>query len=216
MTTTIALPLSEVQRVLALSIMIVSPETLEKAQVNLGQIRSATKSMVAAIKALKGPHQEEIKKIDAAAKPWKDKLDARDTALERAILDYNRLVRLAAEERQRKELEKYEKKVERVETKAIEQGKPIPIVLPPPIFASPPKTVEVDGSKQTTIKRKAWRLQVGTDPDYCDYQVNLDRQLGIPPQYFKLDTAMVGKVVRAGGVIPGIEIYEEESLSVRT
>ena len=216
----IMLPEKEIEKVLALSIVITSPESLEKAQINLSAVRLAGKNLAAAVKALKEPHQTAIKEIDTAAKPWKDKLESRDATLERAILTYNRQVKEAQEELQRKELAKYEKKVERVEAKALEQGKPIPVVLPPQVFATPPKTVQVEGSKQTTITRKCWRVRLGgtvvTEPEKLTARAAQMNLTGIPLQYFLLDTAAVGKIVRAGGIIPGVEVYEEESLSVRT
>jgi hypothetical protein len=46
-------------------------------------------------------------------------------------------------------------------------------------------------------------------------QVSTGFDMNIPLEYFVLDTARIGKIIRAGGTIPGIEVYEEESLSVR-
>ncbi len=202
-----------------LSIVVTSPETELQARNYLTDVRLAGKRLDQDIKVLKRPHQDAVKAIDDAARPWKTMLTERDQKLEQALLAYGRQVRLAAEEAQRKLNEKYEKKVEKQEAKAVAEGRPMPIVLPPPIVATPPKSVGLDGAKQTTVKRKAWRLPASGafhgEPDTLDAQTNESFKLGIPAQYFILDTARIGKVVRAGGTIPGIEVYEEESIAVR-
>jgi hypothetical protein len=217
---TIPLPQEEMNRVLSLQVTITSPETLEKAQVNLSAVRKASKDLTAAVKALKAPHQEAIKEIDAAAKPWKDKLDQRDAQLETGILAYHRQVREEAQKKQLAEQAKYEKKVERVEAKALAEGKPVPVVLPPPIISAPPKTMQVGESKQTVMKRKAWKISAkafaaGLSADGMTAEQNRIHELGIPERYFTLDTGAIGKIVRAGGTVPGVEVYEEESLSIR-
>lgn len=202
-----------------LKIVINSPESELTARNHLTDVRLALKRLTADIKSLKQPHQDFIKSIDEAATPWKNILAERDQDLEKALLTYGRQVREAAEIAQRKLMEQYEKKVERLEAKAEAQGKPMPIVLPPPIIATPPKSVATDSGKQTVVKRKAWRLRLAgaevADPSVVTAKTSEEFKAGIPLEYFILDTARIGKVVRAGGSIPGIELYEEESISVR-
>ena len=220
MTTAITFPGEpEFRKFQNLRVSVVSPETQLEASNHLTAVRLATKHLTADIAALKRPHQDEIKAIDEAAKPWKQKLAEVDQALERALLDYGRKVREAAEVEQRKQLEKYEKKVAVTEAKAVAQGKPIPVVLPPPIIATPPKTVQTDGAKQTVVKRKAWRVRINglivDDPTSVMASTNIECKMNIPLDFFMLDTARIGKVVRAGGTVPGIEVYDEESIAVR-
>jgi hypothetical protein len=209
--------LGQLEKIKTLLIVVASPETELTARAHLTEVRLAGKQLDKDIKMMKAPHQAEIKRIDDMVKEWKSMLAERDQALERALLDYGRKVRQAADEANRKAMERYEVKVEKVEAKAIAQGKPIPVVLPPQMVSAPPKSVETEGAKQTVVKRKAWRIPsaCGVMPDDCTMEINLDRQIGIPASYFILDTARIGKVVRAGGSIPGIEVFEEESLSIR-
>ncbi len=216
----IAIPnLKDLERFKTLQISIVSPETELAARNVLTDVRLALKRLKADIVAMKKPFKDEIDRIDKASDEWKTMLVDRDQAIEQALLAYGRKVRAAAEEAQRKLNERYEKKVEKQEAKAVAEGRPMPIVLPPPIVATPPKSIDLDGAKQTTVKRKAWRLPASGafhgEPDTLDAQTNESFKLGIPAQYFILDTARIGKVVRAGGTIPGIEVYEEESIAVR-
>lgn len=216
----IAIPnIAAIEKLKALVISIVSPESEAEARGHLTDVRLASKRLVADIKALKQPYQDGIKAIDDASKPWKDILAERDQSLETAILAYQRKVRLATEEANRKALERYEAKVERVEAKAIEQGKPIPLILPPAMIVSPQKSVQTDGAKQTVVKRKAWRVRLAgsevCSPEALTAQSSEGFKTGIPLDYFILDTARIGKVIRAGGSISGIEVFDEESISIR-
>jgi len=216
---TIASVINTVKQFESLQVRVESPESELSARNYLQDVRKAAKQLDKDVRAMKAPLKTAIDEIDAAVKPWKALLAERDAALEQALLLYGRKVREAAEIAQRKLMEKYEQKVAKVEAKAEAQGKPMPIVLPPPIVATPPKSVQLDAGTQTTVKRKAWRLRLSgaevADPSVVTAKTSCDFNTGIPLEYFVLDTARIGKIVRAGGTVPGIEVYEEESLSVR-
>jgi hypothetical protein len=203
----------------SLQVRVDSPDSELAARNYLQDVRKTVKQLDKDVKALKAPIKQAIDDIDAAVKPWRNLLDKRDAELESALLVYGRKVREAAEIAQRKLMEKYEQKVAKVEAKAEAQGKPMPVVLPPPIIAAPPKSVQLEAGSQTTVKRKAWRLNPMTagimTPDTLTASDNAVMALGIPLEYFVLDTARIGKIVRAGGSIPGIDVYEEESIAVR-
>lgn len=210
----------EIEKFKTLTISVVSPESEAQARRYLTDVRLATKQLKTDIELLKKPHLEYIKSIETAAAPWKTILAERDQAIEKAIVDYNRKVRLEIDERNRKEALKYEKKVERVETKAVAEGKPMPLVLPPAQFAPPPKTVDMEGAKQTTVKRKDWKLPVMFQtlvetPEKLSADTAQGLKSPIPLEFFLLDTSRIGKVVRAGGSIPGIEVFEVESIAVK-
>ena len=205
---------AEIENLKNLRVQIVNQESELLARNYLTEIRLASKRLKSDVDMLKCPHKDAILAIDTAAKPWKDLLAARDQELERAILAYRREVRAAVEAANLKAMAKYEQKVEKAETKAIEQGKPIPVVLPPQLVSAPQKTVEAEGAKQTTIKRKVWRIP-GGDRLAFEYTRASSLTKDIPDEFFILDTGRIGKVVRAGGSIPGILVVEEESLSIR-
>ncbi len=211
--------ISSVQKLIGMKIVVVSPETELQAREYLASIRKELKAFKASILEVKKPFKKEIDEIDTASKPWIEKLQQKDQETEQAILVYLRKVREETEKRNQKELEKYEKKVATVEAKAIANGKPIPIVLPPAMVSAPQKTVSVEGVKQTVVKHKKWRVRLAgseiTDPSVLTAKVSEEFKTGIPLELFILDTARIGKVIRAGGSIPGIEVYEEESLAQR-
>jgi hypothetical protein len=216
----IAIPnIAEIEKLKSMVISIVSPESEVAARGHLTQVRLASKKLKADIDLMKKPHKDAIKAIDDAAKPWANLLAERDEAIERALLAHKNKMESSVATSNRKSFEKYEDKVARVEAKAIEQGKPIPMVIPPEMKVAPQKSVQVDGATQTVVKRKAWRIRIAgsivADPSIITAQISKDSDIGLPLEYFILDTARIGKVIRAGGCIPGIEMYVEESIAVR-
>lgn len=219
MATVPSLLIQSVQKLVGMKISVISPETELSAREYLASIRKELKAFKASVVEVKKPFKKEIDEIDAASKPWIEKLQQKDQETEQAILAYLRKVREETEKQNQKALEKYEKKVANVEAKAIANNKPMPIIIPPALASAPAKTVEIEGAKQTVVKRKAWRMRLAgsevADPSAVTAKVSEEFQTGIPLEYFTLDTARIGKVIRAGGTIPGIEVYEEESLSQR-
>ena len=219
MATLPALILGSVQKLIGMKVAVVSPETELQAREYLASIRKELKAFKTSVVEVKKPFKKEIDEIDAASKPWIEKLQQKDQETEQAILAYLRKVREETEKQNQKALEKYEKKVATVEAKAIANNKPMPIIIPPALASAPAKTVEIEGAKQTVVKRKAWRMRLAgsevADPSALTAKVSEEFKTGIPLEYFTLDTARIGKIVRAGGSIPGIEVYEEESLSQR-
>lgn len=216
--------LKQLEQIRSVVVTVNSPETKTAAQEFLVKIRSAAKQLAKDIKELKAPFQAAIKQVDVATKEWKELLDRRDMEVEQAILAYNRKVEAEIQAANRKAIEKFEKKVEKAEEKAIQQGKPLPFVAPPQLHTSVQKTETVGDAKVTTTKRKAWRLESVLDGDGVPFTPDTDTLTArdaklygyeIPLEYFVLDTTRIGKVVRAGGTVPGIVVYEDESIAVR-
>lgn len=223
MSTLPALVIASIHSLIGMKVEIVSPETELAAREYLVRVRNGMKAFKASVVEVKKPFKKEIDEIDAASKPWIEKLQQKDQETEQAILAYVRKVREETERRNQKELEKYEKKVATVEAKAIANNKPMPIVLPPSLASAPVKTVELEGAKQTIVKHKKWRIKrddmlnqdIRRDLSMLDARFSSEQGLDIPFEFFCLDTGKIGKIIRAGGTIPGIEVYEEESLSQR-
>lgn len=217
MTTALTIPnVKELEQIKALQVSVNSPETKADAEVYLIKIDRLAKQLTADIKSLKAPYQAEIDRIDATTRPYKDMLVERKSTFGRAIIDYNNKLAEQVRLANAKALGKYEKKVDRLEEKAIEQGKPLPVVAPPVLLTEPPKTVQTEVGKLTTVKRKTWRLQdCADDPATLTALTAQVKGLHIPLDWFVLDTTRVGKVIRAGGTIPGIDVIEEETLAVR-
>lgn len=116
--------------------------------------------------------------------------------LQTEILGYRQRVAAEAAALQAKLNAQHEKKVE----KAIAKGKDVTEIAPPVQVAMPAKSVMTDAGGVTARKVKKFKI---TEPSL------------VPKDYWIIDEGMVGKAVRAGLEIPGVQTWEEETLSVR-
>lgn len=188
-----------------------SPEDEVSAIRTLKEISDAEKRLKSASDQAKEPAKKWTEAIDAKVKPIRDALAAARSRLNSAVLAYGVEKKRAAAEANRIAEEAAREKAKLAAPKLEDvlladiQGKPAPaapsIVVPPPVVVA--KTVKVEGGPAATVRvNKKWRL--------------VDRSK-IPAEYLILDEVKIGKVVRAGAgsTIPGIEVYEEENLSIR-
>lgn len=158
----------------------------------LAVIRTKRKRVDDFFKELVKPFQSAVKahnaKRDEILKPLQD----REQTLIRSLTEYRNKKRQEAEEKARREQEKYEKRM----AKAEEKGKDVSTV-------APPKIVEAPASTQAGVTyRKITKWAV-------------DDEKRVPEQYWCLDEAKIGKAVRAGVEIPGIRTWQEEAPAVR-
>lgn len=199
----------------------------------LAKVRLCAKRIKERVAVLKEPFQKEIKKLDEAARtPLAELLDA-DTKLNRSLIAYTNEVNRQAQIEQQKLMDRYEKKVAKAEAKAIANNTPLPLIAPPPVIQQEPTSVHTDDA-MVTIKKgpKAWRIRRTAEELGCSVTVNkkgepevaydeltarraFDLGLNIPLDLFILNTAQVGKIVRAGGTIQGIESYDTQITSVK-
>lgn len=185
--------------------------------------------------ALKRPFKTEIETIDKLNKPMVEKIKAMQHEADRACIAYDIQQRAKIQAQNQKKLEKFEAKSSAAEADAIANDKPIQFIPLPAMKNEPEKTVIVGDSKQTTVERKSWWLKghrvpvdayglFNGDPavtfdEYTMKQNMMEIRPGgieaIPPEYFVLDTAKIGKVIRSGVEIPGIEAITVYGLSGR-
>ena len=144
------------------------------------------------IKGLKS----EVKQLQEQRDKLVAPLTQAEGRLQTEILGYRSRVAAEAAKQQAKLNAQHEKKVE----KAIAQGKDVSELPPPVQVAAPVKSVETGAGAVTARKVKKFKI---TDPSL------------VPKDYWIIDEGMVGKAVRAGLEIPGVQTWEEETLSVR-
>ena len=162
----------------------------------LARIRKKRKDTEQFFTDLIKPFKEAVKQHQATCQKVLEPLSTAEAKLSTGILDYRRKAQEEAARQQAKLNEQHDKKVE----KAIAKGKDPTEIAPAPIVSAPVKTVETEAGAVSARKIKKWRL------------VDAGQ---VPKEYWMLDEAKIGKVVRAGAEIPGIQTYEEEVLSVR-
>lgn len=177
-----------------IEVLEVTSDEIEKTGINQG---SQIKKYLDELDELEEKHFGEMK---AAIKAGQEYLRPRRT-LAKALLDILRK-KLGAYQTQKREaarlaqIEAAEKQ-RKAEAKAAAKGKPAPIVAPPPVLA-PAATVNTGEAKATYRKVKKWRV--------------IDENK-IPGKYWILDETQIGKEIRAGATIEGIEGYEEDAPS---
>ncbi|MDP3937580.1 MAG: hypothetical protein Q8R92_05525 [Deltaproteobacteria bacterium] len=202
----------------ALSLRVSSEETKTTATALLGACRKIQKDAEAKRVSLVKPLNDHVKAINDLFREVLAPFVEADKHLDGQLLARRREeIRLAAEataaaERQRLEAEAMLREAERAEAAgkaaiaeslldtavAREQGARIAEVQ-----AQAPARV-VRTAAGTSSVRKTWTFKV-LDPE------------AIPREYLELNEACVRKAIMAGvREIPGIEVYQEESLSVRT
>ncbi len=212
-----------IQQATTLSVSITSPETEVQARGYLTEIDKALKQLDKDVKAINKPYKDEIDKNNKAAKEWKLLLEEKYQKIEQGILGYVNKMRAKVAAQNTKAIQKFEKKIDQAAVEAVQNGTPVPLILPPALAVEPAKTVDLgEAGKQTITVHRKWRLPVTApdyyrhDPERLDADVSMKMQLLIPLEYFVLDTAKIGRIIRGGGSIPGIEMYLEESIAIKS
>jgi hypothetical protein len=148
-------------------------------------------------KELKAPALAECKAIDDAFKtalaPW---AGAKTTIAQKTGTYYAEKKRL--EDEQRREAERIEREAASARRKAEEEAAAAGAPPPPPPTPEPVAMVE---SIQSVTRTDAGTVGMVEKRDWELVDVT-----AVPRDYFILDTARIGKEIRAGGAIPGIKV----------
>ncbi len=188
-------------------------EELGLADSTLSELKKQQKALTQFEKEALSPLKEMTLKVKEYFSGPAQKLASVESALKAAILEYHRAEeakRRAQElELQRQAEAEAEKARERLRTEAAEaalfgDGEEAILeaarAIDTPIIRVP--EIKLSGGASSTRKVRKWRV--------------ID-SAKVPAQYWVLNEALIGKECRAGYVAPpGIEFYEEETLSVRT
>lgn len=172
------------------------------------------KEYESAFEAKKKPVRELLNTLQAELKgKIKPLIEAMDN-LKPLLTQYQTKKEQLAQIAQRKEQEKYEKKVE----KAIEKGKDVEAIAPPQTIQAPPKTLETGVGFIIVFK---WRLKkfpaINSDlAKKPDIYRNQPEGEGFPDEFWLLDLGKVTKAVKANVGVPApVERYETKGLASR-
>lgn len=176
------------------AIQIKDEDSASKAVTFLGGIKSFLKEADEKRKDLTKGAKEFIDTVNGIFKPWETKLKEVDTSLRARLSTYQ----IAKEAQTRKEREEAEKKLQKQMEKAEKTG-----VMPTKLVEVPaeqPKSFSGDGASATfrTIR---------------DFEIEDEKK--IPKDYWALDLVKIGKIIRAGGDIPGVKVIERKSPTIR-
>lgn len=177
-----------------------SEETQKGAVAFLGQIKTAAKGLEKKRDEIVDEPNSFVKAVRGLVKSFTDKLADAEISLKDKVLTYNRTLELKRQEQEalaRKETEKLQKKLDKgAEKKGLD-----PVQLPTPII---PKTAPVTRTETgTAFTKKLWTFKI------------LD-ETQIPREYLVASDTKIRDAIK-GGIrdIPGLEIFEQESLTVR-
>ncbi len=139
------------------------------------------------------PLNDHVKDINTVFKEWAKPLDDADSVVRRKVLDFQREQEALRQEYLR-EQERLAELPEGLLDDLLEEDIPdLPVV-----------TRTIEGSKGSTSMRKTWAYEV------------MDETL-VPREYLMVDEGLIRLAVHDGTrKIPGVRIYQQESLSVRT
>jgi hypothetical protein len=146
------------------------------------------------------PINEHVKAVNAAFKTLTDPIEQADKITREKITLYR-----AEVDRKRREAEAINQAKEDLARReaALNHGEFTVDLTPVIVPEAPAAHVRAEAATLGTSKVKKWRL--------IDFKL-------VPDEYKQLNEVLVGKMVRAGlpGGIPGIEIYEEDSIRITT
>lgn len=177
-------------------LVITTDNDVEYASKILQDIAGAKKQMTALRTAFVKPLNDHVKKINDFFKTLTEPTEEADQIIRNKVLAYRKI----QAEVERKKQEELNKKIAEhqatLEAKARESGVEAPVLVAPQ-FSQTPKTVG------GTTAKKTWTFRV------------ID-ETAIPREYLIVDPKTIREAVRRGARnIAGVEIYEEESLSVK-
>lgn len=194
-------------------------------------VKDNVKKVKDLIKSIKDRHKAELEKHKGDL----EKLEMIESKIKQALIDrHNELERVRIE-LQKKEMEKYERRVDRAEKKG-----EATYFVKPPIIIPPDAKHKEDSERGTTTITVRYRYSIPGVEDGQDLRMHQEAAKLIPPRYFVLsppsihaddpwpekapatwwvlDRAMVRRVVDGSmgeQVIPGIIIEKYESMSVK-
>ena len=171
----------------------------KKATEDLSVISKLKKAMEERRKEYIKPFQDKVKSINDTYKMLMEPIDQADKITRDKVLAFR-----AEQERLHRETEEINRQKEELARReaALHYGEVTIDTTPVEVAPEPPKHIYTDLGTASTPKVRKWEI---TDSSL------------VPDEYKIIDVTKIGKLVRAGiPSIPGIRIWEEETLRVTT
>ncbi len=180
-----------------------SPDDVKRATNDLVALKDLRQRITTTRKEWLDPINQAHSQVNDAFKLIAGPVDQADEVLRGKVLKYNQEQQEL--ERQRKEAEELRRRAAELESgitqetgELFDEPTPLPSTLPTP---QPAKKAYAEMGSLNTRKDRVWEL------------VDFSK---VPDDYKMLDTTKIGKVVRAGGTIEGIRVFEKDTLTVHS
>lgn len=180
----------------AQNFQIVSEQTASDANTVLHWIARAKKALEERRKFFVTPLKDHVKRIDAEFKMITGPLIKADAIIRSKVVDYRIKLEEAARKKEEELQRKEEAKRKKQEEKAMAKGEE----LPPP---APMPTVEIPKTTEGITMVKTWTYGIE----------DIEK---VPREYLVLDSGAVMRAIGQGiHEIPGLQIYQKETVKVR-
>lgn len=190
----------------AVKITINNSDDVIKATEFLTSIKTRIKRIEEIRKFFVDPLNQQVKRINDLFRTPADKYKSMETQVKRLIADYTLEQEKIRREQEAKLQAQHQKEIEKAE----KQGKEVEFAMTPTI-EKPEQTVKADGGSATT--RTVWKFNVVYISDLIR-QANTNSAL---QKFLMVDEKAVRQAIAEGArEIPGIKIYEDIEVSVRT
>ena len=175
----------------ARELVIIDEEGAENANELLVFVANAKKKLEEQRVFLTKPLNDHVKDINAKFKEWVEPLDTANTLVRRNMLGFQKMQEALRIEARRLE----EERRKEMEPEEVEELPDLPFEM---------KVRSVKGDSGSTSVRKTWTFEITDDTL-------------VPREYLIVDEGVISLAVRKGvRDIPGVRIFQQESLSVRT
>lgn len=196
------------------ALKITDVQGFEQSGVLLVQVTQKLKEMKAEKDERLRPLKQEVKTITGEYDVPLKTLDHMKSWLNAGRATYTAEVEAERRRLQAIEAKRHEKKVEKAIEKAEKKGI-APIIPPAKIIQNTIQTVQTThGNVGMKKKPKQFRIPNVEKYEYGEVFRNDQRVQHIPDEFFVLDDKKIGKIIRAGGSIPGVDAYDDYTSSV--
>ena len=197
----------------AMALVIKTDQSFQAASELLISVRKTRRDLEAKQKDELSPLKSQEKTIkERYSVPFQILLQSEST-LNKGVTAYHQAQEAERKRVQAIEDEKHRKATEKAITKAEAKGLE-PVIPVAKVIQAPPKAVKSSAGSLGFRSVPKWRIP-GVPEDEKTIKRDDPRGKSIPNQYFVLDVAQVGKLIRAGGKINGIEDYKVQTSNVR-
>jgi hypothetical protein len=167
---------------------------------SLADIKRFQKQVEGARKDQVDPFNKLVKRVNDIFRPIGDGLEKSESVIKDKIKQWRIKKESIRQEEEHKRQIEYQKKIAKEQVLAKKERREAEIIVPPPTVIQ----TQTRGTTSTASSRSVWKYEIVDESK-------------IPDDYFVLDESKIKAMIRSGTRdIPGIRIFEDFEISVRT